>query len=148
MFIRADTCLLLDCPQWYGTVCLLLFWLQNWTWRVGSANKHAKSRLRVDNPSPRLQYVLCSSSLFFGYLLYKSERLIQTRRASLLGDKMCDFIHDSTESRLVAGGHLTDTPIDSVYSSVVSLRGIRMLTYIAEHNGHTQIKFPAGRQCS
>ena len=39
------------------------------------------------------------------------------------------------KARLVAGGHLTDTPIDSVYSSVVSLRGIRLLTFIAELNG-------------
>ena len=38
------------------------------------------------------------------------------------------------KARLVAGGHLTDTPIDSVYSSVVSLRGIRLLTFIAELN--------------
>ena len=38
------------------------------------------------------------------------------------------------KARLVAGGHLTETPIDSVYSSVVSLRGIRLLTFIAEHN--------------
>ena len=37
--------------------------------------------------------------------------------------------------RLVAGGHLTETPIDSVYSSVVSLRGIRILAFLAEHNG-------------
>jgi hypothetical protein len=36
---------------------------------------------------------------------------------------------------LVAGGHLMDTPIDSVYSSVVSLRGTRLLTFIAKHNG-------------
>ena len=44
--------------------------------------------------------------------------------------------HDGQhKSRLVAGGHLTDTPIDLVYSSIVSLRGTRMLTYIAEHNG-------------
>ena len=43
--------------------------------------------------------------------------------------------HDGRhKSRLVAGGHLTDTPIDSVYSSVVSLRGIRVLTFIAEQN--------------
>ena len=43
--------------------------------------------------------------------------------------------HDGRhKSRLVAGGHLTDTPIDSVYSSVVSLRGIRILTFIAELN--------------
>ena len=43
--------------------------------------------------------------------------------------------HDGRhKARLVAGGHLTDTPIDSVYSSVVSLRGIRVLTFLAEHN--------------
>ena len=43
--------------------------------------------------------------------------------------------HDGRrKARLVAGGHLTATPIDSVYSSVVSLRGIRMLTFIAELN--------------
>ena len=43
--------------------------------------------------------------------------------------------HDGRhKARLVAGGHLTDTPVDSVYSSVVSLRGIRMLTFLAEHN--------------
>ena len=44
--------------------------------------------------------------------------------------------HDGRhKARLVAGGHLTETPIDSVYSSVVSLRGIRLLTFIAELNG-------------
>ena len=43
--------------------------------------------------------------------------------------------HDGRhKSRLVAGGHLTETPIDSVYSSVVSLRGIRILTFLGELN--------------
>ena len=43
--------------------------------------------------------------------------------------------HDGRhKARLVAGGHLTETPIDSVYSSIVSLRGIRILTFIAELN--------------
>ena len=43
--------------------------------------------------------------------------------------------HDGRhKARLVAGGHLTDTPIDSVYSSVVSLRGIRILTFLGELN--------------
>ena len=36
--------------------------------------------------------------------------------------------HDGRhKARLVAGGHLTETPIDSVYSSVVSLRGVRII---------------------
>jgi len=34
------------------------------------------------------------------------------------------------KARLVAGGHLTKTPIDSVYSSIVSLCSIRLLTFI------------------
>jgi len=43
--------------------------------------------------------------------------------------------HDGRhKARLVAGGHLTETPIDSIYSSVVSLRGIRLLTFVAELN--------------
>jgi hypothetical protein len=45
--------------------------------------------------------------------------------------------HDGRhKSRLVAGGHLTDTPIESVYSGVVSLRGLRLLLFLAELNGH------------
>ena len=45
--------------------------------------------------------------------------------------------HDGRrKARLVAGGHLTDTPIDSVYSSVVPLRGMRILTFLAELNGN------------
>ena len=44
--------------------------------------------------------------------------------------------HDGRyKARLVAGGHLTDTPIDSVYSSVVSLRGLRFVIFLGELNG-------------
>jgi hypothetical protein len=46
-----------------------------------------------------------------------------------------DVKHDGRhKSRLVAGGHLTDPSSDSVYSGVVSLRGIRLVTFIAELN--------------
>ena len=38
------------------------------------------------------------------------------------------------KARLVAGGHLTETPIDSIYSSVVSLRGLKIVLFIAELN--------------
>ena len=47
-----------------------------------------------------------------------------------------DVKHDGRhKARLVAGGHLTDPSSDSVYSGVVSLRGIRLVTFLAEHNG-------------
>ena len=46
-----------------------------------------------------------------------------------------DVKHDGRhKARLVADGHLTEVPVDSVYSGVVSLRGIRLLLFIAELN--------------
>lgn len=47
-----------------------------------------------------------------------------------------DVKHDGRhKARLVAGGHLTETPVDSVYSSVATLRGMRMVMFLAELNG-------------
>ena len=46
-----------------------------------------------------------------------------------------DVKHDGRhKARLVADEHLTDGPDDSVYSSVVSLRGLHMLLFLAELN--------------
>jgi hypothetical protein len=36
---------------------------------------------------------------------------------------------------MVADGHLTDIPLESVYSGVVSLRGLRIITFLSELNG-------------
>jgi len=47
-----------------------------------------------------------------------------------------DVKHDGRhKARLVADGHLTDIPIDSVYSGVVTLRGLRIILAVAELNG-------------
>ena len=47
-----------------------------------------------------------------------------------------DCKHDGRrKARLVAGGHLTPAPDDSTYSSVVSLRGLRIVIFLAELNG-------------
>ena len=46
-----------------------------------------------------------------------------------------DVKHDCRhKARMVADGHLTDIPLDSVYSGVVSLRGLRLLIFLAELN--------------
>ena len=43
--------------------------------------------------------------------------------------------HDGRhKARAVAGGHMTETPVESTYASVVSLRGIRMVIFLAELN--------------
>ena len=43
--------------------------------------------------------------------------------------------HDGRhKSRIVAGGHLTGTPTESAYSGVVSLRGVRIVVFLAELN--------------
>ena len=47
-----------------------------------------------------------------------------------------DVKHDGRhKARLVAGGHLTPIPIESVYSGVVSLRGFRIVLALGELNG-------------
>jgi Reverse transcriptase (RNA-dependent DNA polymerase) len=44
-----------------------------------------------------------------------------------------DVKHDGRhKARVVADGHPTDIPLDSVYSSVVSLRGLRIMIFLAE----------------
>ena len=43
--------------------------------------------------------------------------------------------HDGRhKARLVADGHLTETPLESVYSGVVSLRSLRIVIFLAELN--------------
>jgi hypothetical protein len=43
--------------------------------------------------------------------------------------------HDGRhKARLVADGHLTEIPVDSVYSGVVSLRGLRLILFLSELN--------------
>ena len=38
------------------------------------------------------------------------------------------------KARCVADGHLTDIPMDSVYSGVISLRGLRIMLFLVELN--------------
>ena len=46
-----------------------------------------------------------------------------------------DVKHDGRhKARLVADGHLTDVPVDSVYSGVVSLRCLRLMLFLGELN--------------
>jgi hypothetical protein len=56
----------------------------------------------------------------------------KTIRVHLIYDVKYDGRH---RARLVADGHLTELPTESVYSGVVSLRGLRMFLFIAELNG-------------
>ena len=45
------------------------------------------------------------------------------------------FTHDGChKARLVAGGHLTHDPIDSIYSGVVSTRSLRLSIFLAKLN--------------
>jgi hypothetical protein len=50
-----------------------------------------------------------------------------------------DVKHDGrNKARLVADVHLTDIPLESVYVGVFSLRGFRIVLFLAEHN-HLEI---------
>jgi hypothetical protein len=51
-----------------------------------------------------------------------------------------DVKHDGRhKARLASDGHLTDIPLDSVYSGVVSLRGSRLVLFLAELNNDLQL---------
>lgn len=52
-------------------------------------------------------------------------------RAHMIFDVKYDGRH---KARLVADGHLTEVPVDSVYSGVVSLKGLRLVVFLAELN--------------
>jgi hypothetical protein len=41
----------------------------------------------------------------------------------------------TSKVRLIGDGHLTDIPVESVYSRVISLHGLQMVTFLAELNG-------------
>jgi len=51
--------------------------------------------------------------------------------------RLCfDMKHDGRhKGRYVARGHLTDIPVDSVYSGVVLLHGLCIVTFLAKLNG-------------
>jgi len=51
--------------------------------------------------------------------------------------RLCLYLkHDGRhKARYATRGHLTDIPVDSVYSGVISLRGLCIVTFLAEING-------------
>jgi len=59
------------------------------------------------------------------------EGYYQKIRVHLVFDMKHDGWH---KSRLVADGHLTDVPLDSIYSGVVLLHGMYLLVFLAELN--------------
>jgi len=52
-------------------------------------------------------------------------------RGRLVFDQKHDGHH---KARYVAEGHLTDIPVDSIYSGMVSLRGLHIVTFLAKRN--------------
>ena len=61
---------------------------------------------------------------------------------------VCAVKHDGRhKARLVAGGHLTDIPLESVYSGVVSLQGLRTIIFLAELNGLQTWATDIGNAC-
>ena len=59
-----------------------------------------------------------------------------------------DVKHDGRhKARLVADGNLTEVPLTSVYSGVVSLRGIRLVLFIAELNELESWNTDIGNAC-
>ena len=59
---------------------------------------------------------------------------LATRRSESTWSVMSNMMVNTTHT-LLADGHLTDIPVDSVYSRVLSLHGFKLLVFLAELNG-------------
>ena len=67
--------------------------------------------------------------IFKGCKIPEGYRLIQVHT-------IFDVKHDGRhKARVIADGHLTATPLESVYSGVVSLRGLRTVIFLGELDG-------------
>ena len=65
----------------------------------------------------------------------RSSRTLGRMGGLLMATKVYDVKHDGQHRVcMVAAGHLTEVPIESIYSGVVSLRGIRLMIFLAELN--------------
>ena len=62
---------------------------------------------------------------------YQCPRWLKKIRVHLVFDVKHDGCH---KARLVADGHLTDEPVEDIYSGVVSLRSLRLTIFLAELN--------------
>ena len=70
-------------------------------------------------------------AFFHGKLIHNAPEGHKRIRVHLVFDIKHDGRH---KARLVADGHLTEIPVDTVYSSVVSLRSLRLVTFLNELN--------------
>ena len=70
-------------------------------------------------------------AIFKGKQILNAPEGYQRIRVRVIYDVKHDGRH---KSRIVAGGHLTPIPEESVYSGVVSIRSIRLVTFLAELN--------------
>lgn len=64
-----------------------------------------------------------------------SHRKIPSGYTLISGHLVFDVNHNGRhKAQFVANGHLTDTPLSSVYAGVVSMRGLRICLFLAESN--------------
>jgi hypothetical protein len=72
----------------------------------------------------------------FRYLGHKDTASPPTGYKKICTHLIYDCKHDGRHKAwMVANGHLTDIPLESVYPGVVSLCGLQIITFLAELNG-------------
>jgi hypothetical protein len=72
-----------------------------------------------------------------GKAIYKGNQIVNAPQGykKIRVHLVFDVKHDGRhKARLVADGHLTSVPVETVYSSVVSLRSLRIVTFLNELN--------------
>ena len=70
-------------------------------------------------------------AIYNNRLISNAPKGYQKARVHIIYDVKHDGRH---KARLVCDGHLTEDPIESVYSSVASLRSLRLITFLSVLN--------------
>ena len=94
--------------------------------RLHKLHKHKKWQKAID-----LEMVQIDDYTTFKDLGHKSKAQPPPGYKRISAHLVFDVKHDGRyKARLVADGHLTNAPLESVYSGVVTIRGFRIVTYL------------------
>ena len=98
--------------------------------RLDKLHKHEKWQKAID-----LEMVQIDDYTTFKDLGHKSKTQPPPGYKRISVHLVFDVKHDGRyKARLVADGHLTDAPLESVYSGVVTIRGFRIVMFLSELN--------------
>jgi Reverse transcriptase (RNA-dependent DNA polymerase) len=110
--------------------------IQVWIWFLGHTNKPNILIKEIGTPYGVLEFDHIDEYIAFINKGHHTKVNAPSGYKKVIEHLIYDVKHDGRhKARLVADRHLTDIPLDSVYSGIMSLWGFRLVLLLAELNG-------------